>query len=54
MRGPTAPVFFLALWLGFTAATGQHHRDKVVAFRLEVPPSERAQQPVHSASIARP
>lgn len=37
MRGPNAPVFFLALWLGFVAASGQHHRDKVVAFRLEVP-----------------
>ncbi len=37
MRGPTAPVSFLALWLGFAAATGQHHRDKVVAFRLDVP-----------------
>src|SRR5438034_1120733 len=37
MRGPNAPVFFLALWLGFVTANGQHYRDKVVAFRLDVP-----------------
>ncbi len=36
-RGPNAPVFWLALWLGFVAANGQHFRDRVIAFRLDVP-----------------
>lgn len=35
-RGPNSPVFWLALWLGFVAANGQHYRDKVIAFRLDV------------------